>query len=129
MITHIAVRIKIFAVIILITGCSVTQTKHAGLKLKYEYCAPPVKYNYDSLFIPIPTELVLSLKIAKKYSQHTILTANATGIIPYLEKLDSLEKTATQEDLNDNTIYLALKQKILLRLYLVSSEILSVAAE
>lgn len=122
-------RIKILIVIVFISGCTSIQTKKTGLKINYEYCAPAVKYNYDSLFLPLPTNEVLTSKLAEKYTTHTILTSNAAGIIPYLETMDSIERNPSGSALINNSHYIYIKQKILLRLFLVSSEISSMAAE
>lgn len=93
------------------------------------YCVPSVQYAYDSAYLPKPTiQTILQADtlLTQRYSQHDLLLANAIGVLPLLQELILLEK----HPIADNQVtLLRIRQKILNRFLLASTQIASLAAE
>ena len=68
----------------------------------------------------------IDTSLAKRYSQHDLLLANAAGILPTLQELLSLEKSREPTAQLD---IIAKRQQILSRLFLVATQISGFAAE
>ncbi|CAN5360257.1 hypothetical protein BH09BAC4_BH09BAC4_45920 [soil metagenome] len=93
------------------------------------YCEPAIRYEYDSTFLPKPDIekiLLADTSLTRRYSTHDLLLANATGILPLLQKLIGLEKSSQPEVQLESV---RIHQQILNRLLLASTQIAGLAAE
>ncbi|MFD2936366.1 hypothetical protein [Spirosoma flavum] len=99
------------------------------VSLSDNYCAPSIQYKYDAAYLPQPNiESILQAdtSLTPRYSQHDLLLANATGVLPLLRELINLERS-TQPDARLESINK--RQQILNRLLLASTQISGLAAE
>src|SRR5271154_5985719 len=106
--------------VILLSSCASSNPKFYQLRTEPGYCYPPVSYTYDNKSKPYDDiSRVVDSSLQKKYSGHSLMVANATGVLKDLIKL--------QADPSPATSYLK-RQQILTQLFLVSTEISSIAA-
>jgi hypothetical protein len=108
------------AIVILLGACASANPRLKQLRTESAYCYPPVLYTYDSTTRPSDNfSQLFDDKLQGKFSEHSLMVANATGILSGLREL----QTDPPE-----TVYLK-RQKMLTKLFLVSTEIASIAAE
>jgi hypothetical protein len=118
--------VVVSAVAVLAMGCGPLNPKYAKLPIDSEHCYPPIYYTYDTTSRPILNIAQVlggdTLSFKKRYSQHSLMVANATGVLKDLRELraDSMPNSSTAE---------LKRHKIITQLFLVSTEIASVAAE
>lgn len=89
------------------------------------YCDPPLPYAYNPTEQPIDnldSALALSPALARQFSRHDLLVANAVAIIPQLQQLAQPNQLSVQDDEQ-------LRQQILTRLLSAQTQIASLAAE
>ncbi|GAB4017802.1 hypothetical protein GCM10028773_15390 [Spirosoma koreense] len=109
-----------------LVSCSATKPL---ARLADTYCIPSVKYNYKPDLLPNPAVQALlrtDSSLTRRYTQHDLLLANATGVLPLLRELTALEQLAGQEV---RLAILEKRQQILNRLLLASTQIAGFAAE
>ncbi len=120
----------VFALCSIFTLASCSSFRPRGIPaLTNSYCVPSVQYAYDTTYLPKPTIqdiLQTDTLLVKRYSQHDLLLANAIGVLPLLQQLVLLEKHPVSD--NQLTV-LSIRQKILNRFLLASTQIASLAAE
>ena len=108
-------------VVWLLVSCAASNQRFNQLRTESGYCYPPVVYSYDSSSRPFDSlSKVLDPILKKKFSEHSLMVANAAGVLRYLKEL--------QADPSPSTAY-GKRQQILTQLFLVSTEISSMAAE
>jgi len=68
-----------FLLLIVLASCTGTRPS-MRLPLAEGYCAPPVFYEYDPVFTPLPSlDAALTPELLARYPRRTMLTANAVG--------------------------------------------------
>ena len=120
----------LFALLLPFTGCISTRPA-ASFRVVAGYCDPPLQYQYDPAFSPLPNlEAALTPELLARYPRRNLLTANAVGILPLLQELVLVEaRTRQQPSLAQEVRRLELRQRISTQVALVSTAIASVAAE
>lgn len=111
-----------------LTACTTFRSQPIA-RITDVYCEPAIRYEYDSTFLPKPDIekiLLADTSLTRRYSTHDLLLANATGILPLLQKLIGLEKSSQPEVQLESV---RIHQQILNRLLLASTQIAGLAAE
>ncbi len=102
---------------------------HHPIKSESDYCEPALVYQYNASYLPVETvQAVLQADtiLTRRFSQHDLLVANAAGVLPLLRELIALKHT---QEPDRRLKEAGLRQKILNRLLLASTEVASLAAE
>ena len=110
------------------TACSTYRGGHHSIKAESNYCEPALVYHYSAAYLPetdVKAVLLSDTSLTHRFSQHDLLMANAMGILPLLRTLIRLQKAKSTQ----RSEQVEVKQKILNRLLLASTEISSLAAE
>jgi hypothetical protein len=114
----------------LLVACSSSKELYPQTKSGSDYCAPALQYTYNPAYLPRPdidSILLIDTSLARRYTRHDLLMANATGVLPLLQELNRLEKGVPTADVR---LEQAIKrQQIQQRLSLASTELSSFAAE
>jgi hypothetical protein len=123
------VRLHGLFLVVFLAGC-------AGLpvstpRTKAGHCDPPLSYRYDPAFVPREdVEASLTPELLARYSRRNLLSANAVGILPALQKMVTLQSGEHQgSDVARELAVLRQQQLVLTRIVLASSTISSLAAE
>lgn len=113
------------------TSCGLVKPR-PGMKrpiARSRYCQPAIRTSFDTTY-QIQTNVGVILQtdtaLTKRYAYQDVVLANAVGILPFLQKLISLEANLTAGNQLEVAI---IRQKILSRLVAASTQIASVAAE
>ncbi len=104
----------------LLSSCGVHKS-HTYLNAQNSYCTPAAVYHYEKEILPVKAIEGLDSVLLRKYSNKSLLVANAVGILQYLGELEKLDKSSLKYQENKN--------QIISHLALVSTEISSLAAE
>ena len=113
----------------LLTACSVQRSAPSATEAEPSYCSPAVAYQPDSVFRPVAdVQAVLGSPLTQRVDQRTLLMANAAGILPQWLRLEQYRQASAKVDSSRNA-YLQLRQQLLARLLVVSTEVSSVVAE
>ena len=112
-----------------LTGCASAPPER--LKTSAGYCEPPLPYRYNPAFRPIPhPDAALTPELLAHYPLRNLLTANAIGILPALQKLVSLPPASgPQPNLANEIAILRQRQLVFTQVTLMSSTVSSLAAE
>jgi hypothetical protein len=106
----------------LLSSCATSNPSIINLRADSRYCYPSVILSYDSMSKPLDSiSMIGQIPAHTKYSRHTIMVANAAGVLKTLKALDEQPLHSTE--------WWQLHQQIVSRLFLVSTEIESMAAE
>ena len=119
-----------FLLLLALAGCAGTRPS-ARLQVTAGYCDPPLPYRYDPAYTPkADFEAALTPAMLARYPRRNLLTANATGLLPQLRTLLTLEDAARQQP-GPATEVAVLRQRQLIssQIALVSSTVSSIAAE
>lgn len=117
-------RLVLVLLIYVHSACSVSKVSRQPISSGH-YCEPGIVYPDNAQFAPLST-LPSDTSLTNHWSAHTLLMANAVGIIPLLHQLTYLPVSA---DLQTQFLRTSLRQQIQSRLLLASVEIASLAAE
>lgn len=114
---------------LLLSGCIAVPV--ARTKMTAGHCDPPIPYRYDAALAPkIILEMSPTPELLARYPRRNLMTANALGILPALEKLVSLSTAEGREsDVGIELKSLKQRQFVLTRVMLASSTVSSLAAE
>ncbi|WP_243900067.1 hypothetical protein [Hymenobacter defluvii] len=122
--------LRYLVVAVLLSACAGARQSGQSLRVEAGYCDPPHLIADDPAFLPLPSMQLLlrDSLLSKRFSQRSLLLANAAGVLPQLHELVRLER-ATPTGNARSEQYQAQQQRILTRLLLLSTTIASVAAE
>ncbi|MGY2133523.1 hypothetical protein ACW9KT_14940 [Hymenobacter sp. HD11105] len=114
----------------LLSSCAGTRQTGQSLRVEFGYCDPPVEAVDDATFLPLADirPLLRDSVLTKRFSQRSLLLANAAGVLPQLKELVHMEQATLAGNARSER-YQAQQQRILTRLLLLSTTIASVAAE
>jgi hypothetical protein len=101
-----------------LTACSSSSKMINSLRLESGYCDPPVVELYNG-HIVFDSSDFSDFSLLKKYSERNLHVAQAAGVLGWMKTLQSRASEDQAEE----------RQKILSRLFLISTEISSIAAE
>ena len=112
-----------------LTGCASTPPER--IKIPSGYCEPPLPYRYNPAFRPVADpDIAMTPELLAHYPRRNLLTANAVGILPALQKLVALPAATGQvPDLASELALLKQRQLIFTQVTLMSSTVASLAAE
>ena len=109
----------------LLQGCSSAKPHLSRPATVNTYCDPPLPYQYEATEQPLSnldSALALAPALARQFSRHDLLVANAVAIIPQLQQLVQPNQLSVQDDEQ-------IRQQILTRLLSTQTQIASLAAE
>jgi hypothetical protein len=123
------VRLHGLCLVVFLAGCAGVPVSTPSTTVGH--CDPPLSYRYDPAFIPKEdVEASLTPALLARYSRRNLVSANAVGILPALQKLVTLQDVERQgSDVNRELAILRQQQLILTRIVLAGSTISSLAAE
>jgi hypothetical protein len=112
-----------------LTGCASAPPER--LKISAGYCEPPLPYRYNPAFRPMThLDAALTPGLLAHYPRRNLLTANAVGILPALQKLVTLRAASGQPpNLANEIAILKQRQLVFTQVTLMSSTVSSLAAE
>ena len=123
-------RIVIIVICMTMASCSSLRVvHHPPFSAQSTYCAPAAGYSYDKTYLPVTNVDSLvqrNTEIKSILTDHDVRMVNAMGILPYIQKLITLQQdTSIQTKLEvEHTIII-----IQNRLLMASAEIEGIAAE